>query len=92
MSYVVYDPRGTVLTASRIALAPRLAAIGGATIGLLNNEKEQADVILNRVAEHLEARGARVLHESKWSQSVVAPPETIDRLARCDLVITALGG
>lgn len=92
MSYVVLDPRGRVIPPSTMSLAALPARLAGLTIGLLDNEKEQADVILARVAGFLERRGATSLGAAKWSQSVVATPEVLDRFDGCDLVITALGG
>ena len=92
MSFSVYDPRGTSLTVEA-PLASRKSKLAGATIGFLDNGKEQADVILARVAELLEQRhGISRLETRKPSHSRVAPPENIAVLAPGDMAVTALGG
>ncbi|MBD5633317.1 MAG: hypothetical protein IAI49_02460 [Candidatus Eremiobacteraeota bacterium] len=91
MSFAVYDPRGT-----RVGSAPTLAkrpqSLAGLRLGVLDNGKEQADVLLGRVAELLARDGAPPVFARKPSFSRVAPPEAIDALAMCDIVITGLGG
>jgi hypothetical protein len=55
----VLDPIGRVSRHVR-ALAPRPPALAGRRIGILDNSKPNADVLLGRVAEGLVARtGAR---------------------------------
>ncbi len=87
----LYDPRGASIT-PRFTAARRPAALRGLRVGLLDNSKEQADVMLAAAAELVRGAGASVLHARKPSFSFVAPSEVIDELAGCDLVITALGG
>jgi hypothetical protein len=91
MNFIVHDPRG-----ARVASAPSLAArpktFAGMRVGVLDNGKEQADVLLGRVAALLERDGATPVFARKPSFSRVAPQEAIDALAMCDMVITGLGG
>jgi hypothetical protein len=91
MSISVYDPRGT-----RVAAAPRLAprprSLAGLTLGVLDNGKEQANVLLGRAAELLARDGAKSVFARKPSFSRVAPHDVVDALAMCDIVITGLGG
>ncbi len=91
MNFSVHDPRG-----ARVAAAPALAArpktFAGMRVGVLDNGKEQADVLLGRVAALLERDGAMAVFARKPSFSRVAPQEAIDALAMCDMVITGLGG
>jgi len=91
MSFVVHDPRG-----GRVAAAPALAArpksLAGLKLGVLDNTKEQADILLGRAAHLLAQDGAQPIYAQKPSFSRVAPPEVIEKLAMCDIVITGLGG
>jgi len=91
MSFVVYDPRG-----GAVAVAPPLAkrpqSLAGLTLGVLENGKEQADVILGRAAELLAREGVTPLFARKPSFSRVAPREVLEQLKACDIVITGLGG
>lgn len=88
-----YDP--TVSTLRNVPPAFRPSSLAGKTVGLYDNTKEQADVILEAlgtalkrlhgVKETLDFRG---IHYSK-----PAPVQTIEDMARrCDIVICAVGG
>lgn len=90
MSFTVYDPRGTRAAAPFVA-APRPATTS-LRLGVLDNSKEQADVLLARAAEVLRGDGMTPVFARKPSFSRPAPPEVIDALKACDLVITGLGG
>ena len=89
----IYDP--SVGTTKEVTPAARVASLEGKILGLYDNTKEQADVILEAVGEDLKARygvkevvNFRGIHYSK-----PAPRETIEDMARkCDVVICALGG
>lgn len=87
----IYDPRGT-RDAATVTMAPRLRTLAGATIGLLDNGKENADALLSRARELLKARGARIVMASKPSFSRVAPDAVLDELAHCNAVVAAHGG
>jgi hypothetical protein len=81
-----------VPTAASAQLAPRLASLSGARIGLWSNKKLNADELLACVAEELRARHdiadvvpgvyspARVMRAGEWG-----------RLAECDAVILTHG-
>jgi hypothetical protein len=88
---LVHDPRG-----SRVASAPTLAArpasLSGLRLGILDNGKEQADVLLGRAADLLARDGTTATFARKPSFSRVAPAEIVDALSMCDIVITGLGG
>ena len=88
---VVHDPRGTRVERS-VALAQRPATLAGLRLGVLDNGKEQADVLLGRAAQLLARDGAVPVFAGKPSFSRVAPDDVIERLAMCDIVITGLGG
>jgi hypothetical protein len=75
------------------ALAPRLSALDGKVLGLLANGKVNAGHLLDLVREGLEARYRvrEVVVRAKPSASRVADAETLQALARCDAVVTAVG-
>jgi hypothetical protein len=73
--------------------AARLSTLRGATVGLLDNRKPNALLLLAEIGELLQARHgvARILPRSKFIYSRPASPEIIDELAGCDAVVTAIG-
>ena len=85
----VYLPTGEVDTQSK-KLAPRLAQIQGARIGILDNCKEFADVVLRGVADVLRRQGAEVKF---WRKSYLGIPSPYaeEMAAQCDAVINGVG-
>jgi hypothetical protein len=80
---------------ARIPPAPRPIDLAGKVVGLIDNTKEQADVILATVAEELLARyGVKdVVIERKEAFSRPARPELIDALTkRVQVAAAAVGG
>jgi len=90
---VFYDP--SVAPRKSIALAPRPDSLKGKVVGLFDNTKEQADIVLEALGGQLVKRFGvkelvtrRGIHYSK-----PAPLATVEEMARkCDVVICALGG
>ena len=88
-----FDP--SVASSKSVALAQRPASLAGKVVGLFDNTKEQADIVLEALGERLikdygvkELLTRRGIHYSK-----PAPLETVEEMARkCDIVICALGG
>lgn len=79
----------------KIALATRPKALAGKVVGLLDNTKEQADVILETVAEALRTRYgvARVVVRRKEHYSKPATAALIDDMAKeVQIAAAALGG
>lgn len=79
----------------RVAFAPRPMDLAGKVVGLLDNTKEQADVILDAIGAALRERhgAARVVLRRKEHYSKQAPGSLIDDMAReVDVAIAALGG
>lgn len=75
-------------------LAPRINALSGKRAGFLDNRKDNADVILKRLASRLEADYGTVtsLYRTKAVYSRRAEPSMLDELVHhCDFVITATG-
>lgn len=87
----ILDPAGSASAASR-RLAPRPAALGGLVIGILDNSKPNARVLLEAVAGLLcERFGARVVRDwCKPGASSAAAPALLDEIARtCRVTLTA---
>jgi len=84
------DPTGERSPAAR-PRAARPAALAGAVVGLVDISKPRGDVFLDRLAEHLEARGLGVVRLSKPTFTKPAPLDLRQRIgAECQLVIQAL--
>ena len=86
----VYVPTGAADTTTK-ALAPRLKTLRGARIGILDNCKEFADVVLRGVAEVLEQKhGAKVKF---WRKAYLGIPSKYasEMAAECDAVINGVG-
>ena len=80
-------------TAKRLSSAPRLPDLHGATVGLIDNHKRNADVYLEELARLLRDRYgvSQIISYRKESQSIPAPPEVLDDLAsRCDAIVHAV--
>jgi hypothetical protein len=78
-----------------IALAPRPMDLAGKVVGLLDNTKEQADVILDTVADALRERFgvAKVIIRRKKYFSRPATDELLNEMAReVQVAAAALGG
>ena len=79
----------------KIALAPRPMDLAGKVVGLLDNTKEQADVILQTIGDALrEQHGvARVVLRRKEHYSKPAPDALINAMAsEVQVAIAAVGG
>jgi hypothetical protein len=79
----------------KIAMAPRPKDLAGKVVGLLDNTKEQADIILETVAETLRGHYgvAKVIIRRKEHYSKPATGATIDEMAKeVQVAAAALGG
>ena len=88
----VFDPRGRV-DAERIVPAPRVAALAGLRLGILDNTKWNANRLLRKTAARLEDRHfAAVNYYRKESFSKNADPALLAAIANAnDIVLTAIG-
>jgi len=86
----VYVPTGEVDTQSK-KLAPRLTSIRGARIGILDNCKEFADIVLRGVAEVLEREHGAIVKFWQKSYLGIASPYAKEMAAECDAVINGVG-
>lgn len=81
--------------APAIAPAPRPASLAGKVLGLLDNTKEQGDLILETMGRALRDRYgvARIVLRRKEHYSRIAPENLIADMAReVQVAIAALGG
>ena len=79
----------------KIALAPRPMDLAGKVVGMIDNTKEQADIILETAAEILRSRYgvAKVIIRRKDYFSRPAPAAMIDEMAgEVQVAVAALGG
>jgi hypothetical protein len=89
----VFDPRGRV-EAHRLAPAPRVAALAGLRLGILDNTKWNASRLLRKTAARLGERFGFVAvnYYRKESFAKVADPALIAAIAaENDVVLTAIG-
>ncbi|HZV49841.1 MAG TPA: hypothetical protein VFD49_08735 [Candidatus Dormibacteraeota bacterium] len=92
-SFFVLDPTGRP-EGGRATLAPRPRSLAGLTLGLLDNRKHNAGVLLAELGRLLVARHGvgRVVDVQKPHFGLPAPAEIVEPLAtECDLVVTAIG-
>jgi hypothetical protein len=88
------DPTAGSGTA-KIALAPRPMDLAGKVVGLLDNTKEQGEVILQTIGEALRERHgvARIVIRRKEHYSKPATDAIIDEVAKeVQVAIAAVGG
>jgi hypothetical protein len=73
-----------------VQLAPALPLLAGARIGILDNTKPNAGVLLNRMATRLAERtGASVAVVETKNAALAAPDDVLERLAKeVELVLT----
>jgi hypothetical protein len=80
---------------TRVPMAARPSALQGKVIGMLDNTKEQADVIFKTIGDALiEKYGAKgVIVQRKEHYTKAATPIMLEAMAReVDVAITGLGG
>src|SRR5690242_2044708 len=90
---LVFDPRGRVET-ELVSAAPRVAALDGKRLGILDNTKWNAGRLLRRTASLLGERHdfAAVNYYRKESFSKAADPALVAQIAaENDIVLTAIG-
>ena len=87
---VLLDPTSERAPVQRPS-APRLHAIEGRTVGLLDISKPRGDVFLDRLEAALTRRGVEVLRYRKPTFAKPAPADLRHEISeRCDAVIEAL--
>ena len=89
---VVYDPRG-IVDAQAKPIAPRVAALDGLRLGVLDNTKWNANKLLRQVRDELSVahKFKAVSYYRKESFSRFAAPELVAKIrAENDIVVTAI--
>jgi len=87
---VVLDPTGERHAPTR-ERTPRPATLDGLTVGLLDIRKARGDIFLDRIEQHVAARGGRVVRYAKPTFTKVAPIDLRHEISeQCDVVIEAL--
>ncbi|GGH40931.1 UGSC family (seleno)protein [Microbacterium album] len=90
----LFDPTGAAVDVAEAALAPRPTSLSGLTVGLLDNTKPNATVLLEELAEVLK-RDHGVAATKLYTKDYFGTPMTTelrDQLAaECDVVVTAIG-
>ena len=86
----VYVPTGEP-SATAASLAPRLSSVRGVRIGILDNCKEFADLVLRGVADVLEHEHGAIIRF--WQKSYLGIPSPFARemAAECDAVVNGVG-
>lgn len=80
---------------AKVALAPRPMDLAGKVVGLLDNTKEQGDIILETIGAALRERYgvSRVVIRRKEHYSKPATNQLIDEMAKeVQIAVAALGG
>ncbi len=93
MKKTVYDPRGVVNAEAR-AIAPRVAALDGLRLGILDNTKWNANKLLRQLRDELQLahKFKAVNYYRKESFSRFADPKLVEAIrAENDIVVTAIG-
>jgi hypothetical protein len=86
----VYAPTGAIETDLHV-LATRLQTLRGARIGVLDNHKEFADIVLRGIADKLQRdHGAQI---KIWRKDYLGKPSPFakEMAAGCDAVINGVG-
>ncbi len=87
---VLVDPTSERRTEAR-SRNPRPDSLAGRTVGLLDISKARGDVVLDRLAELLEADGVTVRRYTKPTFAKPAPVDLRAEIAmHCEVVIEAL--
>jgi hypothetical protein len=87
---VLLDPTSERTPAAREA-NPRPASLEGLTVGLLDISKARGDVLLDRLAQRLQADGVTTRRYAKPTFAKPAPVDLRHEIAtQCEVVIEAL--
>ena len=86
----VFDPTSAPRATER-ALAARGGSLAGRTLGFLSNGKANAELLLEGIEVQLRARiGDFAVVKAGKTATMAAPESVLERLRRCDVVVTAI--
>lgn len=86
----IVSPEGKRLIQKR-SLADRPVTLEGLVVGLLDNNKPPADILLKAIGEELVVRGAREVIYRKKAHPAGPNPYVPELVASVDVAISALG-
>jgi hypothetical protein len=89
---ILLSPLGSRRSRPSFALAARIElGLKGATIGLLDNSKQNASVLLDEIERVLTAGGARQVLRFRKASAAMSAGSIIDDLAQCHAIVNAFG-
>jgi hypothetical protein len=91
---LVLDPTGGPAPRESVTLAPRPDSLRGKTLGLVDNAKPNAAVLLGELGKQLTKRyGVRdvILYTKPYFGTPVEPTQVEKIIQECDFVVTAIG-
>ena len=91
---ILVDPTGHNLNTTSLHISPRPSGLQGKRLGLLDNTKANAEVILRKIADILDAKYefSEIYYTKKHSSNLPPKPEVLSNLHRhADIVIAGLG-
>ncbi len=92
-TFIMLNPTAAGRTSS-VSLARGLDTLQGKTVGILSNQKVNADEVLDALAAAIQQKHkiAKVIKRTKRIQSQPAPSEVMNNLVNsCDAVIHGVG-
>lgn len=91
---ILVDPTGHNLNTTSLHISPRPSGLHGKRLGLLDNTKANAEVILRKIADILDAKYefSEIYYTKKHSSNLPPKPEVLSNLHRyADIVIAGIG-
>ena len=91
---ILVDPTGHNLNTTSLHISPRPSGLQGKRLGLLDNTKANAEVILRKIADILDAKYefSEIYYTKKHSSNLPPKPEVLSNLhLYADLVIAGVG-
>jgi hypothetical protein len=88
------DPTGFDAHAADTTLAPRPAGLRGLTVGLVDNTKPNAEVLLSEIADELHRRfgtGSSAMYTKDYFGTPMKDDLLKQVVQECDVVVTAVG-
>ena len=91
---ILVDPTGHSLNTAGLHISPRPSDLRGKRLGLLDNTKANAEVILRKIADILDAKYefSEIYYTKKHSSNLPPKPEVLSNLhLYADIVIAGVG-